>query len=504
MNATVVIAPDSFKGSASAAEIASALAAGWSACRQDDDIVLAPMADGGEGTLQAFQRAHPEATARRVTVTGPDGRPVNASWLMLPDRTAIVEVASTSGLGLLSELAPMDAHTLGFGEAIASALDGGAERLLLALGGSSSTDGGVGALTALGARFLDEDDQPVPLGGRGLGRIRRSDLSGLMPPPPGGMRVLGDVVSPLTGPSGAAHVYGPQKGATPEQITELDAGLVQFAHVLGRRDVLGAGAAGGTAYAMGIWGATFSSGAAAVGEAICLPALFSGATVVITGEGRFDSQSTKGKVSGYVADLARASGATCCSPQARSAPTRAGTSSRSRWTSSPVPSRTLSSDPVTSRDWRALGSHGSTRACVSTERRMNSPGPGLGGFAFDGRGRQLGLENAAVAGEAGASPVDEFPCFGADCARSREVVHAKPTEIDQAQSRILGSRDASARRHPLHALGSERSTDRRSHRALRSRRRPDGRAPNASLPPAGAGSPLLRGASEVLVASPPE
>lgn len=309
MNATVVIAPDSFKGSASAADIASALAAGWSARRPEDEIVLAPMADGGEGTLEAFHRARGDATLHAIRVTGPTGLPVEASWLMLPDRTAVVELASTSGIGLVPELAPLEAHTVGFGEAIAAALAAGAARVLLALGGSASTDGGVGALTALGARFVDEYDRQVPFGGRGLGLICRADLTGLPALPPGGVHILGDVDSPLTGPFGAAHFYGPQKGANPDQIALLDAGLMQLARVLGRDDEPGAGAAGGTAYGMRAWGATISSGAAAVGDAIGLRAITSRAAIVITGEGRFDVQSAKGKVTGYVADLARASGA---------------------------------------------------------------------------------------------------------------------------------------------------------------------------------------------------
>ena len=309
MTATVVIAPDSFKGSASAADIASALAAGWSAVRADDEVVLAPMADGGEGTLDAFHRSLPSASRHPVTVTGPDGRPVEASWLLLPDRTAVVELAATSGISLLADPMPMAAHTLGFGQAIAAALDGGAERLLIALGGSSSTDGGTGALAALGALFLDADGLPVPLGGGSLARIRRIDLSGLRPLPPRGARILGDVTNPLLGPSGAAHVYGPQKGATPSQVALLDAGLAHLAGLLGRPDGPGAGAAGGTAYGMRAWGATTSSGASAVGEAIGLPALLSRASVVITGEGRFDSQSAQGKVTHYVSGLAHEAGA---------------------------------------------------------------------------------------------------------------------------------------------------------------------------------------------------
>lgn len=309
MTSTVVIAPDSFKGSASADEVAVAIAAGWSGVRPDDRIVIAPMADGGEGTLLAMLRAVPDAERHAIEVTGPDGRTVSAEWLMLPDRTAVIELAATSGIGLMEQLAPMTASTTGFGEAIADALSARATRLLLALGGSASTDGGTGALTALGARFLDERGQRIPAGGAGLASLHAVDLSGLPSLPPRGAQILSDVDSPLRGPSGAAHVFAPQKGATPEQVAELDAGLVRLAAAVGAPDVAGAGAAGGTAYGLLAWGATLGSGAAAVGAAIGLPALIAGAGIVITGEGRYDEQSSAGKVSHYVAGLARDAGA---------------------------------------------------------------------------------------------------------------------------------------------------------------------------------------------------
>lgn len=306
---TVVIAPDSFKGSASAPAIASALGEGWSSVRPTDRVVLAPMADGGEGTLDAFEQAVPGSQRRRLTVLGPTGAEVEASWLMLPDRTAVVELAETSGLAHLTELAPLDAHTFGFGQAIAAALDAGAMGLLLALGGSSSTDGGVGALVALGARFSDADGEPILLGNRGLGTLAHADLSGLPALPPGGVRILSDVTNPLLGTLGAAAVFGPQKGATPEQIVDMEAGLERLARLLGRRPhEAGTGAAGGTGYGLLAWGATLAPGAAAVGEALGLPELVSSADAVITGEGRFDSQSAAGKVPAYVARLAKTSG----------------------------------------------------------------------------------------------------------------------------------------------------------------------------------------------------
>lgn len=304
---TVVIAPDSFKGSASAAAIASAVADGWASVRPDDRLVLAPMADGGEGTLDAFELAVPGSVRHRLSVLGPDGAEVEASWLQLPDGTGVVELAETSGLALMPVLAPLEAHTFGFGQAIAAALAAGVPRLLLAIGGSASTDGGVGALAALGAHFVDASGRPIRLGNRGLGTLARADLSGLPPLPPEGVRILSDVTNPLLGPTGAAAVFGPQKGADPAQVTGLESGLARLARAVGRRPyAVGAGAAGGTGYGLLAWGATLAPGAAAVGEALGLPALVANADAVVTGEGRFDSQSAAGKVPEYVSGLAAA------------------------------------------------------------------------------------------------------------------------------------------------------------------------------------------------------
>lgn len=307
---TVVVAPDSFKGSASAAAIAGALADGWRSVRAADRIVLAPMADGGEGTLDAFAVAVQGAVRHDVRVEGPDGRAVDASWLELPDGSAVVELAETSGIGLLDALAPFDTHTIGFGQAIAAALDSGATRLLLAIGGSASTEAGAGALTALGARLLDAAGRPVLPGNRGLAAVARVDLSGLRALPPGGAHILSDVTSPLLGPSGAAAVFGPQKGASLGDVASLEEGLARFAAAGAAVDPAtpGAGAAGGAGYGLLLWGATLSAGAAAVGEAIGLPASIASADVVLTGEGRFDSQSAAGKVPEYVSGLARAAG----------------------------------------------------------------------------------------------------------------------------------------------------------------------------------------------------
>ncbi|WP_411721589.1 glycerate kinase [Mycetocola sp.] len=307
----VAIAPDSFKGTATAIEVTTALAEGWLAARPGDSLIRMPLADGGEGTLDAFELAVPGARRMPVTVAGPDGRQVEASWVLLPDNSGVVELAVTSGITLLDPLQPMDAHTLGFGQAIAAAIDSGVDRLYLAIGGSSSTDGGVGALTGLGAAFYDADGRPIAPGGRGLAAVASIDTSHLRAVPAGGAVILSDVTNPLLGMSGAAAVFGPQKGASEAQVAELDAGLRRLSPILGADpETPGAGAAGGTGFGLIAWGAVIASGAAAVGEVMRAPEAVASATVVITGEGRFDRQSNAGKVPSYVRSLAEAAGAT--------------------------------------------------------------------------------------------------------------------------------------------------------------------------------------------------
>ena len=306
----VVLAPDSFKGSADADVAARALAAGWSDERPGDHLVLRPMADGGEGTVDAFALAVPGATRMPVTVLGPDGRDVTCDWLLLPDGTGVVELASASGLTLLDPLLPRDAHTYGFGEVIAAALDRGARRLLLAIGGSSSTDGGAGALAALGARFLDAAGRPVPLGGAGLEAVAEVDFRELRDLPPGGASVLTDVANPLLGPLGAAAIFGPQKGASAEDVRALDAALARLAGLLEGidPDTPGAGAAGGAGFGLLAWGAALTPGSAAVATALDLAGAIRGADLVVTGEGAYDEQSAAGKVPHHVAAIAEATG----------------------------------------------------------------------------------------------------------------------------------------------------------------------------------------------------
>ena len=243
---TLVVAPDSFKGSLPAHEAARAIGAGLrdaAAARPglELEVRARPVADGGEGTVDAFLSAG--WLPHEVDVTGPTGRPVRACLALSPGgtepRTAVVELATASGLTLLPDgrPAPRDATTRGTGELVAAALDLGVGRLVLAVGGSATTDGGAGMASALGVRFLDGEDRPLPPGGAALSGLAEIDVTDLDP------RLLDtevvvacDVDNPLTGPRGAAHVYGPQKGATPEDVGVLDAGLARLAQLL-RRDL---------------------------------------------------------------------------------------------------------------------------------------------------------------------------------------------------------------------------------------------------------------------------
>ena len=315
----VLIAVDSFKGTLSAVRVTDALAAGWADVDSAAQIRKRPLADGGEGTLDAFRSAVSGAQDISVTVTGPDGFPVSASWLRLPptasapNGTGVVELASTSGIELLDELLPVDAHTLGCGQALAAALDAGVSRLVVAIGSSASTDGGAGILRALGARMLDREGFEVPLGARGLSEIVKIDIGQLRRAVP--TLVITDVTSPLTGPNGAAAVFGPQKGLTSGDIPRVDAALNHFSRVVSaafgsRADhrIAGAGAAGGAGFGLHAWGAELVPGAEEVARLVGFEAALADADLVITGEGSFDGQSGAGKVPGFVARAAQRAG----------------------------------------------------------------------------------------------------------------------------------------------------------------------------------------------------
>lgn len=306
----VVLTPDSFKGTISARDAARALAEGWASVAPADEFVLLPMADGGEGTLDAVAAVVAGARRHTVTVVGPDDRPVEAAWLELPSGDAIVELAAASGLMHLGDrLRPETAHSYGFGQLLRAACTAGATRIYAAIGGSASSDGGAGLLRALGAAIGDGDAE----GGshRGLpGRCTGIDLKELCAPPPGGVEIWSDVNNPLLGPNGAIAVFGPQKGVTPEMTPRLEGRLGAFADevekCLGRqiRDLPGAGAAGGAGFGLLAWGGVPASGSRAVAALIGLPGAICSADVVISGEGRYDAQTGNGKVVSEVFRLA--------------------------------------------------------------------------------------------------------------------------------------------------------------------------------------------------------
>ena len=313
----LVIAPDSFKESLSAPGVASAIARGWQSIYPEADIQLCPMADGGEGTVEAVLAAT-GGECRELQVCGPLGDPVLAHWGWLPDAQAVIEMAAASGLHWVAPT-QRDARittTRGTGELILAALDAGARRIILGIGGSATNDAGAGLLEALGVRLLDGAGHPVAPGGAALLDVQRIDLTGLDPRlAQVEVLVAADVDNPLCGPRGASHVCGPQKGASPEQVQQLDKALGHFADVMAaalgedHRDIPGVGAAGGLGFAAkAVLGASFRPGIELVAELSGLADAVQGADLVITGEGRLDGQSLHGKTPVGVARIARAAG----------------------------------------------------------------------------------------------------------------------------------------------------------------------------------------------------
>lgn len=297
----VVVCLDKFRGSLTALEACGALTGGVRHARPDLDVVPLPVADGGEGTVAAVVAAGARPVVR--TVTGPTGQSVDATFAVSGDR-AVVELAEASGLAIIAESPrPLIASTYGTGELIRAALDLGCRSLTLAVGGSATTDGGAGLLQALGARLLDEHGRELPGGGAALRRLAHVDLSGLDPRLGGcGITLASDVDNPLLGPSGAAAVFGPQKGAGPEDVAELEAGLSRWAEQIAsatgsdRSAEPGAGAAGGTGFAArAVLGAHVRAGIDVVLDEIGADRLLAGARLVVVGEGRLDDQSLRGK-----------------------------------------------------------------------------------------------------------------------------------------------------------------------------------------------------------------
>ena len=325
----VVIAPDSFKGSATAEAVARHVADDVLAAAPDAVLTLLPMADGGEGTLDALLAVW-GVPAREVVTVDAIGRPHTARYGVSADgRVGVVELAAASGLPDVSDVAlqPLHAHTRGTGAVAAAVLDAGVEEVVVCLGGSASTDGGAGLLTGLGARLLAHEPATVPSsadgelagrlvpdGGEGLARVVGLDLDGLHPRAREvRWRVAVDVTNPLVGERGAAAVFGPQKGASGSDVRFLDAALVRWADLLEREtgirthELSGAGAAGGVPAALvAVLGAELEHGATLVAQSIGLPAAVADADLVLTGEGSFDSQSINGKVADAIGTLAAA------------------------------------------------------------------------------------------------------------------------------------------------------------------------------------------------------
>lgn len=306
----IVAAPDSFKGSCTGERAAEAMLAGArEVLGNGADYVAIPLADGGEGTLDALLAAW-GVEPREAQVLDAIGRTRTARWGVTEDgKTAMIEAAEANGLPQVSDvpLRPLDADTFGVGQLVLEALDAGATEILLAIGGSATNEGGTGLMRALGVRFLDASGAEVAVGAAGLSQIASVDVSGLDPRArAANWRIATDVGFPLCGPEGAAAVFGPQKGATPEDVKVIDDGLEHLATLLAAShgiaaseytDRSGFGAAGGIALtAVALLGAETVPGSDLVSQAIGLPELLANATLIMTGEGRLDSQSVNGKV----------------------------------------------------------------------------------------------------------------------------------------------------------------------------------------------------------------
>ncbi|WP_436858979.1 glycerate 2-kinase [Citrobacter tructae] len=311
----IVIAPDSYKESLSAPEVAQAIEKGFREIFPDAQYVTVPLADGGEGTVEAMIAAT-QGFAHSARVTGPLGEEVNANWGMSGDgQTAFIEMAAASGLALVppAKRNPLITTSRGTGELILQALESGAKNIIIGIGGSATNDGGAGMVQALGAKLCDANGTEIGYGGGSLNSLNTIDISGLDPRlKTCVIRVACDVTNPLVGQSGASRIFGPQKGATEAQIVELDNNLAHYAAMIKKslgvdvKQVPGAGAAGGMGAAlMAFLGADLKSGIEIVTQALNLEEHIHDCTLVITGEGRIDSQSIHGKVPVGVANVAK-------------------------------------------------------------------------------------------------------------------------------------------------------------------------------------------------------
>lgn len=311
----IVVAPDSFKGSLSAVSVADAMERGIVSVFPDASVIKVPIADGGEGTVEALVAAVGGQILKQ-SVTGPLGGKIEAIWGILSDgETAVIEMAAASGLPLVpkDKRDPRFTTTLGTGELVKAALDRGLKKIIIGIGGSATNDGGAGFVRALGVRFYDASGQDLPEGGAALAKLDKVDTTGLDPRlADTTILVACDVDNPLCGPRGASAVYGPQKGATPEMVQELDKALAHYA-ILARgatgrniADMPGAGAAGGLgAGLLYFTGAALRPGVEIVLETVGFPAMVETANFIITGEGRTDFQTAFGKAPVGVAKIAK-------------------------------------------------------------------------------------------------------------------------------------------------------------------------------------------------------
>lgn len=306
----IVVAPDSYKESLSAVDVAAAIGEGIRLAAPDAEVIAVPMADGGEGSLDAVLAAT-GGERRHATVRDANGRPCRAAWGWLGDATAFIEMAEAAGLERIprAERRPLDASTYGVGQLVLEALDAGARRIVLGLGGSATTDAGAGLFQALGARLLDAAGAELPPGGAALSRLAGIDTGRLDPRLADvEFEIAVDVDNPLCGERGAAAIFGPQKGATPEQVLLLDKALAHFADVCVRmsgRDEFrtpGTGAAGGLGFVIKtFFRATFRPGVELIAELAGLDDALEGADLAFTGEGRMDRQTLLGKTPAGVA-----------------------------------------------------------------------------------------------------------------------------------------------------------------------------------------------------------
>jgi glycerate kinase len=304
--ARILLVPDSFKGTVTSQEVADAVSKGWLQERPEDQITSIAFADGGEGTLTSIEGAVVGSGRVPIKVQSGDGREHDSYWLLVDGDTAVIEMAMLCGITTVERLDALGSHSYGLGQAIAAAADDSrVKEILIAVGGSASTDAGVGALMALGCKCVDSSGSAIELGGGALNDLRK--ISGDFVAPVRGIKIMVDVQSPMTGLHGAAHVYGPQKGASVADVEVLDQGLKNFLDVVGAVDAPGYGAAGGVSGGLAlVLGAQIVSGVQALAEITGVIDQISQVDCVITGEGAFDSQSYQGKVVGYLLGQAAA------------------------------------------------------------------------------------------------------------------------------------------------------------------------------------------------------